>query len=673
MKQRILKRPSALGLHPARPTLTGLATRLPPSLSPKANWKLLVLISSAISTLSACGALNTHYTPEPVPTPTQFNLASDVVTDGQDAPQHTPQPANSRPQSPVPSAQSDDADDTANDTLADNLPTNNPSEIEWWRHFKSAELNILVDRALANNPEIRIALAKIVQSKARFEQAAAGKLPTISAPMTLARQSALAYASLPSAGLRADWRLDIWGEQSALSDSAAFQLERTICEYDNVQRNMVAALLNAYIEYLSLNDRIRIARETERILQATMETMEKRFEVGEVTLPELEQQKAAIYAAHASIPILEQQRMETLHSIAAIVGSVPGDIKLSDQGIDSLSAPAIRPGIPSSLLLTRPDIRASEAQLKAANADINVARAKMLPPLDLYAERGYRGTSIDDLFAPKSLFLDLVARLTINIFDGGRRQNELEFTKAAQEEMVEGYARTVRQAIKDVESALNTIRMSNQRLTAQRNASEASRKAWEITTRLYGAGHSDYLTQLDTQRSFHRYLEDYQRSRMDLFKGHVALLQALGNAPNFKPSLSATDHTDETTQHFVASGITVLKDDAEIDHGTWQVELAGLYPKSAISSVWRDLKYRFPDLMENLIVRPRLQGQVVSGIESPKSWYRLYLAEFHDFQSANTLCQSLNTHQQRCKVVPTKPNGNVAHRGKPHDSEDDES
>lgn len=622
----------------------------PPFKRRNPNWRMAIVLASAIS---ACSSLDDHYVPEDVPTPTQFYLSPTQQTAAHTAPTGE-------------NADSHHSDTQANNdkaTVAKEANNTNPTEIEWWRHFRNRELNALVDRALANNPEIRVSLTRIVQSKARFEQAAAGKLPTLSGPMTIARQSRLAYASLPTASIRADWKLDIWGEQSALADSASFQLERSIYEFDNVKRNMIAALLNAYIEYLSLNDRIRIARDTEYILHSTLENMEKRFQVGEVTLPELEQQKAAIFSARASIPTLEQQRTEALHSIATIIGSVPGDVKLSDQGIDALKAPDIAPGIPSSLLLQRPDIRAAEAQLKSANANIQVARAKMLPSLDLYAERGYRGTAIDALFLPQALFLDLVARFTFNIFDGGRRKSEVEFSQAAKEEMVEGYARTVRQAVKEVESALNTIQMSQQRISAHQNAAEAAKRAWEINTKLYIAGHSDYQTLLDNQRSYNRYLEDYQRSRMDLFKGHISLLQSLGNAPSYTTPVPDEDFP------FIAN-----RQEENHDQDTWRVELSGLYPQSAINAVWRDLKYRFPDLMESKVVLPRLEGQVVEGVDSAKSWYRLYLAEFEDISKAQSLCLTLNTHQQRCKVVSSQSNEPVAFKkDDDNDNEDHES
>jgi multidrug efflux system outer membrane protein len=265
------------------------------------------------------------------------------------------------------------------------------------------------------------------------------------------------------------------------------------------------------VEFLSLNDRLRIAMETEDVLSATLASIEKRVKVGDATLSELEQQRAAIFAVRASIPTLEQQRFDALAAIAFLVATVPGNLTLSEDGLDSLAIPGVAAGVPSSLLLRRPDVRAAEAQLLAADADVAVARARILPPMDLSAQIGYSSVALSQLFVPRALFWSVVDSLTVSIFDGGRKRNEQVFSQAVQEEMVESYARTVYRAMKEAETALAAVRLSERRLAAQREASQAARRAWEISTRVYAVGGIDYLSLLETQRSYHRYLDDYQK------------------------------------------------------------------------------------------------------------------------------------------------------------------
>ena len=430
----------------------------------------------------------------------------------------------------------------------------------WWRDFESPELNSLFDRALANNPDMRVAVHRIVQAKARLDQARAARLPSVSAPLVVADQSAgsgtvgaapTGSASSSSgasqqtwqAGVRADWRLDLWGEQSALAESAEYQLRRAVYERENVERQLAAALAGAYVDYLSLNDRRGIAIRTDSVQGETLATIENRVEAGDATMADLEQQRATIYSVRATLPVLEQQRMEALSNIAYLVGTVPGNLRLSDRGLDSLAIPATTTGVPSELLLRRPDVRMAEAELRAANADVDVARSRLLPPVDLMAQLGRSGATPAQLLQPQTLFWGLVNSLTVSIFDGGRKKLDEVYSRSVREEMVEAYIRSVHQAVKEVEGALTTLRLSKQRLGAQNDTLEASRRAWEIADRVYRIGGVDYQTLLDTQRTYHRYTDDYAQARAGYMRAYVSLLQSLGGelAPDDgKPAKAGT-------------------------------------------------------------------------------------------------------------------------------------
>ena len=199
---------------------------------------------------------------------------------------------------------------------------------EWWRSFGNTELVELVDRGLANNSDIHIATLRIAQAKARADQARAGLMPAINASAGEAIQmpgGGLGVGGAPAGGsgggasqksyqasMRGGWRADIWGEQSSLAESAKFQLWQAAFERDNVQRNLVANLASNYVEFLSLNDRLRVARETEAILGGMLATVETRVGANDATLVDLDQQKAAVSAARATMSGLEQQREDTL-------------------------------------------------------------------------------------------------------------------------------------------------------------------------------------------------------------------------------------------------------------------------------------------------------------------------------------------------------------------------
>lgn len=565
--------------------------------------------------------------------------------------------------------------------------------IDWWRSFGSAELSALVDRGIANSPDIRIATLKIAQAKARADQIRADQAPSVAASVGETIQApGGALASVPvgatdnrttqkiyQASARANWRLDLWGEQSALSESASLQVWQAAFERDNVQRNLIANLVANYLEFLSLNDRLRIAQEAEVVLSGILVTIEKRIEIDDASLMELEQQKATIFAVRATIPNLEQQREDTLTNMAFLVGALPGSLNLSADGLDMISLPVVVPALPSSLLLRRPDVRLMEARLLAADADVDVARARLLPPLDLSAQTGFSSLALSGMFKPANLFWNALANLTVGIFDSGKLANQKEHARVVHEEMVESYARTINQAVREVERALAAIRLTSKRFDAQQAATTAAQKAWDITNEIYAAGGMDHLTMLDAGRTYLRYLDDFQTIKLDRHRGYISLFQALGGGANFDQALPGKGVRPTPVRLNFANLVTVplIKTPAPVagadganrlaiegsgpspTEAFWQVELPGLYHRVTIAPTWRDLRARYPKLMEGRIVRPRLSGRIDDSPDGQAAWYRLYVARFPTPDEAETLCTALKASYQRCRVLSSTSDDTV--------------
>ena len=590
-----------------------------------------------------------------------------------------------------------DTKSASKDSTGSSAKLNVPQEAglaEWWRSFGNSELVELVDRGLANNSDVRIATLRMAQAKAHADQAHAGLMPTISAPFGEAIQmpGGAVGGGIPvgagnrapqksyQASLRGSWRADVWGEQSSLAESAKFQLWRAAFERDNVQRNLVANLATSYVEFLSLNDRLRVARENETVLGGMLAAMEAKVDVDDATPIDLDQQKVTVFAARSAIHSLEQQRENALTTIAFLVGTVPGSLKLSSDGLDALHLPTAVPALPSSLLLRRPDVRMAEAQLLAADADVDAARARLLPPLDLSAQMGYSGLSVAQLFQPSTLFWNGLANFTTSIFDGGKLASEKENAQAVHEEMVETYARTIYQAVREVESALAAIRLTGERLDSQQKITASARQTWNSSAEAYAMGAIDYMALLDTERTYHRYQDEDQQVKMSFYREYINLFQALGGGANFaeqlpgkglRPALaqddalvpsspaapkkvSASDEVD-----WVAQSLAEDKDWSPAEN-FWQVELSGLYYSSTINATWRDLRARYPKLMENRFVRPRLYGRIEDSTDGPMSWYRVYVGKFATPEAAHELCAALQANYQRCRVVSSRSDETVA-------------
>lgn len=534
---------------------------------------------------------------------------------------------------------------------------------QWWRTLSNPELDALVDRAIANNTDLRIAHLRIAQARARAEQAESDRWPTLSVPYQAKGEAPRGGIGTLTPGqkretkhtyqlsLRADWRADIWGERSAMAESAQMQLVRTTYERDETRRQMISSVAAFYVEYLSLNDRVRVARETETVLRGLLSAVGKRLEVGEATITDLEQQRAAVYAVQATIPALELQRETVANSLAQLLGVTPTSLALSDRGLDSLRFSGLLPGVPASLVLHRPDVRVVEARLLSAHADIEVARARLLPPLDLTAQVGYGSLALSQLFQSHNLFWTAIANLSATIFDRGKRANEVQFASALHEELVETYIKTIYNAVRETEDAIATVQMTGKRIEAQAASVEAAQRAWHLSMEAYEAGAVDYLTMIDTERTYHRSLDELFRIRMERMKGVTALFAALGggmvaekNTPPPDGTVSREMLAAMRTEGHVPIGVTD-------EERPWLVELAGLYDRAGIPPVWRDLLRRFPTAMEGRGLLPRWQGGAGEMRRGRAEWYRLYVAAFDTETAARQVCDQLVDKLQRCRVV----------------------
>jgi len=547
---------------------------------------------------------------------------------------------------------------------------------EWWRMLGSPELNALVDRALANNADLRIATLRIIQAQARANQAGADERPVITAPYqaraeapengigSVAPGETLKSRRTYQLSLRGDWRLDLWGERSSLTESTNMQLWRSTYQREDTRRLLITNTAATYVEYLSLNDRVRVARETETVLRSMLESVRARMEAGDATITELEQQRAAVYAVQATIPALELQRENAANSLAQLLGVTPTALSLSDRGLDSLNFPAVLPGVPANLLLRRPDVRVVEARLLAADADIDVARARLLPPLDLTAQVGTGSFVFSQLFQSHTFFWNAIANLSATLFDSGKLANEVVFARAMHEELVETYVRVLYAAIRETEDAISSVQMNGRRQEAQQSAADASQRAWEYSVESYGAGAIDYLTLLDTERTYHRNLDEFHRIRMERHKGLVALFSALGGGVPRSGSLPDAAAGSQSATTGDASAIAAPDAAAQAGHSFapgpasnqeyWLVEVIGLQDRAGVAHVWRDLNLRFPELMVGRTLLPRLHGSVSFEGQERAAWYRILVAYFPTLDAAESFCTQLGAQLQRCQVVSSQ-------------------
>ena len=535
---------------------------------------------------------------------------------------------------------------------------------DWWTQYGSEELNRLVDRSLAHNADLRVATLQVAQAKIRADQARAGRLPLITAPVraVVQRQGATTDSQQNSqASLIGSFRLDVWGEQRALADSADMQLARAVRERENVQRNTIGNLVNAYISFLSVSDSMLIARENEAVAAEMLVSVEKRMALGDATANDLEQQQAVLFSQQVVLPGLENQQEDLLNNISRLVGALPGNLALTERGLDALQLPTLQAGLPSALLFDRPDIRMMEARMRAANANIDVARARLLPPIDLSAQMGYSGATLASLLQPQNFLASTAAALALTIFDGGVKKGEQAYAQSYYEEMVETYGKTVLQAIREVESAIVTLKTTSRRMEAQKSLTRSALNIYKIGSDAYAAGAIDQTALLESRKNYQRSADETQRVKAELLRSQATLAYALGmgsrivEAPtNRGPNVAQLSQLPGDLRVGRKGGVPTLETFAPSalkNDDYWEVEIPGVYHHSSLLPLWRDLQARFTVGSDQLWLRAVHLDHVEGVAESNEAWYRLFAFGFVGKNAATAYCTVLRESGQNCSVA----------------------
>lgn len=629
----------------------------PPRYRPLTRLACAILATS----VAGCALKRDDYDVPSVDLPTSYLNKAAAAASGSLDPAAGTLPANPDPTAPAPTAE------TPQTPLAEVLP-------QWWRLFGSSELDHLIDRALRRNHDLQMATLRVAQERSRFGQAAADELPTVTAPLsasidappnglgTVAKGGEVVSERSYRLGLRADWRVDLWGERSAAAESARQRLWQSTFQRDNIQRAVISEVVSTYLQYLSLNDRYRVAQETASSQTVMLSSVEERYTEGEATGIELEQQKSTVRSSRANLPSLDLERAETRHRLALLVGLTPSDLHLSDLGLDSITLPAVVPGVPSALLLRRPDVRAAEADLLAADANIDEARARLLPTMDLSAGAGVGAHYMEGLFAPHNYLWNAIGTLTTTIFDYGKRQKQVDFTRARHQELVEGYIRTIYIAVRDVEDALAGIRFNALRLQAQADALDSSKTAWAFSQESYRVGATDYQTLLDTERTYRSDLDGLHRVRLQRYLSTVSLFRALGGGTGEDATLPGGGKRP-TPPDLKNSGIVLAAAPAAVATkgvdwtqpdtlpAGWYITLSAVYDRAGVDAAARDLQDQLSGAADGLTIYPEKLGQVKGDTDEDRmAWYHLRISGLPDEARAKALCDLLGKDGRACTV-----------------------
>ncbi|MDD1138035.1 efflux transporter outer membrane subunit [Pseudomonas sp. TNT2022 ID233] len=411
---------------------------------------------------------------------------------------------------------------------------------QWWKQFGSPELDRLIEQARLGSFDLAAAMARVRQAQAGTVIAGGSQLPEVKAGANANRQKLLrgnGYSQLDAdnsnkavdyfdASLTATYEIDFWGGKRASRDSAQFALQASEFDRATVELTLLSGVANTYAQALSLREQSRIAELNLANAQNVLKLVQTRFDSGSATALELAQQKSLVAAQQRQLPLVQQQAQDALISLAALLGRPVQDLQTSAEPFDRLQWPTIAAGVPSDLLSHRPDIARAEAQLAAAEADVKVARAAMLPSVTLSAQLGSGANQFDDII--RSPFYNLTAGLLAPVFNNGRLSAERDKARARQEELLETYRAAIINGFADVEKALNSIRGLDAQRQWQSEELNQAQTAFDIAQSRYQAGAEDLLTVLETQRTLYAAQDLNVQLRLSRLQASIGLYKALG-------------------------------------------------------------------------------------------------------------------------------------------------
>ena len=410
--------------------------------------------------------------------------------------------------------------------------------IAWWEQFGDPVLNGLIQDALRENKEVRIAAARVEEFMGRYGATRAALFPQLTAGASAGRSRVSDRTAAPTTGmqnpadnylafLNANWEIDFWGKLRRATEAARANVLATQEARRAVVLTLVASVANAYVNLRELETELEIARRTMKSREESYRLFQLRFDGGVISEVELYQVKSEYEQALATVPLLEKLIAQQENALNVLLGRNPGPIP-AGRAMNELLLPGVPAGLPSDLLANRPDIRRAEQDLIAANARIGVARAYYFPSISLTALFGYVSTDLSNLFSGPARTWSWAAPLTAPIFTAGAIRGQVEAAEAVNREFLIQYEQSIQAGFREVEDALIDQRRSRERLEVQTRQVDTLRNYARMARLRFETGHTSYLEVLDAERSLFNAELAQAQTKGALFQALVNLYKAMG-------------------------------------------------------------------------------------------------------------------------------------------------
>ena len=421
----------------------------------------------------------------------------------------------------------------------------------WQQQFLDPTLQRLIDTALENNRDLRIAALNVEAYEARYRIQRAAQLPTLAANGSGTRQqgsddlSSTGQGTISSQydanlGITA-YELDLFGRIQSLKDQA---LETYLAEIEtrrSTQIALIASVANAYLTLLADQELLALSEATLLTEQESYGLTEHKYRLGAASEMELAQGRTALESARVSLAQYQRQVKQDRNGLALLLGTQVPVLDSQPVTLAEVKLAAIPVGAPSSLLQQRPDILAAEHSLKAANANIGAARAAFFPTISLTATAGSASNELGNLFDGGTGTWSFIPQLNLPLFDGGKRVADLDVAEVGKKQAVASYEKSIQTAFKEVADTLGAQADYQQQLQAQQDLVDANQTYFKLAEFRYEQGVDSYLTRLDAQRSLFSARQGLISTRLAQLSNQVALYKAVGGgwqAPKEAPAAS---------------------------------------------------------------------------------------------------------------------------------------
>jgi outer membrane protein, multidrug efflux system len=437
----------------------------------------------------------------------------------------------------------------------DNIETGaNAASLGWQDYFADPQLLALLNSALDYNRDLRQAVLRVENARALYGIQRADLFPGLNAQGSYGRSRTPADMNLTGRPLLlndyqvnlgvTNWELDFWGRVRNLKDAALESFLASDASRQAFTISLISEVANTYLTLRELDERLLIAKKTIATRSESFRIFKRRFEVGAISKLELNQIEILLAQAQTLEYQLQQLRATQLNALTLLVGN---EITLStteDDFEDAHILRAIKVGLPSDMLIARPDIVAAEHMLKAANANIGAARAAFFPRITLTAAFGTASRELDNLFDSGSHAWQFAPSLTLPIFDGGRNRANLKLAEVRRDMAVATYEKTIQSAFREVADALAARQWVTKQIGTQQQTVNVQAERARLAELRYNNGATSYFEVLDAQRTLLDEQQQLVQMRRALLSSQVSLYAALGGgsqsiatvAPTAQPS-----------------------------------------------------------------------------------------------------------------------------------------